>query len=148
VQWLANRTHSVSFTHSGSFSPVMIDRNLMRRALLNLLTNAVKYSPSARVVYFNLDMDEAAGLLSIQIRDEGIGIPEDDLTHLFDTFFRASNARHIPGTGLGLAIVKRAVDAHRGTISVHSEIGLGTTFSIQIPVVYASGDLRDERAAV
>jgi len=136
VQWLASRTHSVIFSESGHFEPIMIDRSLMRRALLNLLTNAVKYSPNARSVWFHVEID-ASNLVTITVRDEGIGIPAVDVTQLFETFFRASNARHIPGTGLGLAIVKRAVDAHRGTVNVVSELGKGTQFIITFPATFA-----------
>jgi signal transduction histidine kinase len=75
--------------------------------------------------------------VTITVRDEGIGIPAVDVTQLFETFFRASNARHIPGTGLGLAIVKRAVDAHRGTVNVVSELGKGTQFIITFPATFA-----------
>ena len=68
------------------------------------------------------------------MRDEGIGIPETDQTHLFEVFFRASNAEQRPGTGLGLAIVKRAVEAHNGAIDVVSQEGVGTTVTLSLPL--------------
>lgn len=71
----------------------------------------------------------------ISVSDNGIGIPKEDQAHLFTTFHRASNTGSISGTGLGLTIVKRAVDAHDGTISLESQVGHGTTFTIELPKV-------------
>ena len=68
------------------------------------------------------------------VQDKGIGIPESDLVKLFDSFYRASNVGTISGTGLGLAIVKRAVDSHGGKIGVESEVGVGTTFVVSLPL--------------
>ena len=70
-----------------------------------------------------------------EVGDQGIGIPADEVPHLFGSFHRASNVGAIPGTGLGLAIVKNAVDAHGGTIEVTSVVGEGTTFVVRIPHV-------------
>jgi signal transduction histidine kinase len=71
-----------------------------------------------------------------RIQDAGIGIPKEDLEQLFESFGRASNVGMIPGTGLGLAIVKKCVDLHRGKISVDSEVGIGTTFTVTLPLNY------------
>ncbi|NHC34377.1 sensor histidine kinase [Scytonema millei] len=72
--------------------------------------------------------------LVFQVQDQGIGIPQTELSQLFDTFHRASNVGTIPGTGLGLAIVKKSVEAHQGQITVESEIGVGTTFQVTLPL--------------
>src|SRR5690606_32808653 len=96
------------------------------------LSNAVKYSPVEQPVTVTLAYADA--LLTLQVQDAGIGIPEHDLVHLFQPFQRASNVGAIPGTGLGLAITKEAIELHGGTISVNSTVGGGTTFTVRIPV--------------
>jgi signal transduction histidine kinase len=73
-------------------------------------------------------------MVVLEVADEGIGIPEDELPHLFESFHRASNVGTIQGTGLGLAIVRNAVDIHGGTIAVRSSAGSGTTFTVRLPV--------------
>ena len=77
-------------------------------------------------------------MLSLTVRDEGIGIPAPDLDHLFEPFHRAVNVGTISGTGLGLVIAKEAVELHGGTITVESQVGIGTAFTITIPL-FASG---------
>jgi two-component system sensor kinase FixL len=108
-----------------------IDVKLMRRALTNLLTNAIKYSPEGTPV--NMELAHADCQAIIKISDQGIGIPLQDLPHLFEPFNRGSNVGAIQGTGLGLAIAKQAVELHGGTINVESELGKGTTFTIILP---------------
>jgi signal transduction histidine kinase len=76
----------------------------------------------------------------LQVKDQGIGIPLEDQAHLFETFHRASNIRNIPGTGLGLAIVKRSVDSHGGTINVSSQVGVGTTVTVTLPLGVSNGE--------
>ncbi|MCA1991834.1 MAG: HAMP domain-containing histidine kinase, partial [Coleofasciculus sp. S288] len=68
-----------------------------------------------------------------QVRDWGMGIPQEDQPHLFEPFYRGENVGTIRGTGMGLAIVRKAVDLHGGTVSVESEIGIGTTFTVSLP---------------
>jgi signal transduction histidine kinase len=75
-----------------------------------------------------------ASFAVICIQDRGMGIPVKDIERLFDSFGRASNVGNIPGTGLGLAIVKRCVDLHKGEIVVESEVGVGTTFTVTLPL--------------
>jgi len=70
----------------------------------------------------------------LRVRDEGLGIPEDDRARLFESFRRGTNVGAIPGTGLGLAVVRRAVELHGGTITVESTVGAGTTFEVTLPV--------------
>ena len=106
----------------------------LNEMITNLLFNAVKYTPDNKTVHL-----EAKGYddhVQIQICDTGIGIPTDELEHVFDEFFRATNARNSEkeGTGLGLSIVKQIVDQHRGKISVESIEGQGTTFTIILPL--------------
>jgi len=109
----------------------------MRQILTNLVTNAIKYSPEDKAVVVHL---QATGTtLILQVRDEGIGIPAADLKHLFQPFHRAANAGEIAGTGLGLTITKEAVELHGGTIAVDTQLGLGTTFTIDIPIRTCGG---------
>ncbi len=112
---------------------VVADEKLLRHILGNLMSNAVKYSPDGGRV--QVTVTEDAGWLVFEVSDQGIGIPEDELPRLFDTFHRAANVGNIPGTGLGLAIVKRAVQCHGGTIAVRSQQGQGTSFTVRIPCV-------------
>lgn len=138
IQMLAH-THTIRFTGPAMLPPVQADPDLLRRALSNLLVNAVKYSPDAHQVNFSLahEVNSSHASLIIRVQDFGIGIPRESLRNLFSTFFRAPNARDIPGTGLGLAIVKRAIDAHHGTVTAHSQENVGTTFIIRLPAVTA-----------
>ncbi len=125
--------HTIEITVTGESHPVELDPNLMRDVLRNLLSNAVKYSPAGGTVHLRCQY-EISNQITLQVADEGLGIPEEDLQRLFEAFHRAKNVRDISGTGLGLSIVKSAVEAHNGTISVESRLGAGTTFTVVIPV--------------
>jgi len=107
------------------------DPGILRNILFNLLSNASKYSESGKRIFLTCKL-EANGV-TIAIRDEGIGIPEEDKKHMFDRFFRASNVSNVPGTGLGLNIVKRYTELLNGSITFSSKNGEGTTFTISIP---------------
>lgn len=106
------------------------DSRILRNILLNLLSNASKYSEKAPI---KVGAAEKEGMIEISIADQGIGIPEGDKKHMFERFFRASNSGNIQGTGLGLNIVKRYVDLLKGSISFTSEHKKGTTFFVSIP---------------
>ncbi|MBX3081279.1 MAG: PAS domain S-box protein [Anaerolineae bacterium] len=110
---------------------LLLDKKLMRHLLNNLLSNAIKYSPDGKTVTVNLVCADQHIVLSV--RDEGIGIPEADLKRLFEPFHRAANVGGISGTGLGLVIAKESVELHNGTLTVDSQVGVGTTFTISIP---------------
>ncbi|TWO71687.1 PAS domain S-box protein [Caenimonas sedimenti] len=107
------------------------DEKLLRHIFGNLLSNAIKYSPQGGRVLFQAVKDGAETVLTVS--DQGIGIPADEIAHLFESFHRASNVGDIQGTGLGLAIVKNAVEVHGGTIAVESRVGAGTTFTVRLP---------------
>ncbi len=111
-----------------------VDSRQLGRALENLLTNAIKFSPGGTVKIAARRTEEQFQLV---VTDDGMGIPEQEQQQLFTPFFRSSAAseRAIPGTGLGLVIVKRIVDAHQGTIKVESALGVGTTVSVSVPLV-------------
>ncbi|MFZ6010808.1 MAG: ATP-binding protein [Bacteroidota bacterium] len=110
------------------------DARILRNIMFNLISNASKYSEPYKSIFLSCDLQDHK--LLVQIKDEGIGIPKEDQKHLFDRFFRASNAGNVQGTGLGLNIVKRYVDLLRGEISFTSEYEKGTTFSIIIPLTH------------
>ena len=109
----------------------LYDEKLLRHILGNLLSNAIKYSPHGGEVRLQVSQDD--GQTVFEVADTGIGIPEDEISHLFESFHRASNVGAIPGTGLGLAIVKNAVDMHVGTITMVSQPGRGTVFTVKLP---------------
>jgi signal transduction histidine kinase len=111
---------------------VYTDEQLFSHIVTNLLSNAMKYSPDGKTVTVVLQMVE--GWLNLSVRDQGIGIPEDDQVKLFELFHRGQNTGTIKGTGLGLAIVKYCVDALGGRIHWESKVGEGTTFAVSIPM--------------
>lgn len=128
---LVDSSHQFELEVVGDCSQADVDEDLMRRTILNLLSNAVKYSPQNTHVRFIVAND--SDWFRLEVHDEGIGIPEQDLPHLFEIFHRGSNVARIAGTGLGLALVKLAVDAHGGTIDVRSQVGKGTIFIVRLP---------------
>ncbi|MGQ0712036.1 MAG: ATP-binding protein [Rhodoferax sp.] len=109
----------------------LLDEALVRNMLGNLLSNAIKYSPQGGVV--RLSVCDRGDALVLNVRDQGIGIPQADQAALFESFHRASNVGAIAGTGLGLAIVKQAVLCHGGEVQVHSAPGQGSRFTIVLP---------------
>ncbi len=110
------------------------DRDRLKQVLLNLVDNALKYTPQGGEVTLSLTKDDA--WVKISVRDTGIGIAPDDIPNLFDRFYRVDKARSrdAGGTGLGLAIAKSVVDAHNGKITVESELGKGSTFTVWLPL--------------
>lgn len=123
---------AIIFLTKGNCTEACLDEKQLRQILTNLLSNAVKYSPQGGTIQFNLECEEGVAILRIQ--DEGIGIPKEDVSQLFESFHRASNVETIPGTGLGLAIVKKCVDSHKGKITVDSVVDGGTTFTVTLPL--------------
>lgn len=111
---------------------VKMDDKLLRQILTNLLTNATKYSPHNKTVDFQITVDQEQ--VSFVVSDHGIGIPEEDLENLFVAFQRGKNVGILPGTGLGLSIVKNCIDIHNGSISVESKLGIGTKFTVVLPI--------------
>ena len=132
LQLNVNNQHAISFICQDDSMPCCMDEKLLEHILSNLLSNAIKYSPTGSTVRFSLTLKD--GLAVFTIQDQGIGIPPEDLPHLFESFHRATNVGNIQGTGLGLAIVKKCVDTHNGEIAVKSEVGVGTIFSVTLPL--------------
>ncbi|AFZ23658.1 PAS domain S-box [Cylindrospermum stagnale PCC 7417] len=122
----------ISFTSDYESMPCCMDDKLLGHILSNLLSNAIKYSPDSSTGKFTLTCQDGRAVLEIQ--DQGIGIPEEDLPRLFESFHRARNVGNILGTGLGLAIVKNCVEIHQGDIFVISTLGVGTKFTVNLPL--------------
>lgn len=128
--------HPIALTLSGENTDAQMDEKLLRQILGNLLSNAIKYSPPGTAV--DLQLNNQNGEVIFQIKDRGIGIPQPDQERILETFYRATNVGTISGTGLGLAIVKRAVELHKGKLAINSQEGIGTTFTITLPLIYNS----------
>lgn len=123
--------HDIIFINQGAVANAVIDELLVSRILLNLLTNAVKYSPDGGNIWLELDDDDE--WLSLSVRDEGIGISAADQDKIFDIFYRSEVVSEHDGTGLGLSIVKNCVERHQGTLRVESVLGQGSTFMVHLP---------------
>ncbi len=123
----------LEFVPPGSSSIIQADRNSMEGIFTNLVSNAIKYTPDGGTV--SIFLDDHLGFVKVSVIDTGIGIKNEDISHIFDKFYRvkSTETRQIIGTGLGLSIVKSIVDAHLGTISVESTEGKGTTFCVLLP---------------
>ncbi|MDF5727266.1 MAG: PAS domain-containing sensor histidine kinase [Rhizonema sp. PD38] len=121
----------VSFVSQGNCKTAHLDPKLLQHILTNLLSNAIKYSCADSKV--DLEIFCQPGHVVFKVKDAGIGIPVVDQQQIFEPFYRGSNVDSIPGTGLGLSIVKTLVELHGGQITVESEVGLGTTFTLKLP---------------
>jgi signal transduction histidine kinase len=130
-QAIHGETHKLFF-ESHFADGVMVDPRLLRQIATNLISNAIKYSPQGSEVRVSLDSHDGQYILTVQ--DRGVGIPDTDQPYLFTAFQRGSNVRDVQGTGLGLVIVKQAVDMLEGSIHFESQVGVGTTITVQIPI--------------
>lgn len=131
LQQISKKAQKIHFSHSGE-GLVLTDINLIKNILLNLGSNAIKFSGEHSNIWISFVKNEEEILLTI--KDEGIGISEEDKQHLFERFFRAKNAANIQGTGLGLHIVARYIELLHGNIQMESELNKGTSFYIHIPI--------------
>lgn len=121
----------IEYQHTGE-SEVVLDKHLLKNIAINLLSNAIKYSDESKLIAFSTATEE--NQLRITVADKGIGIPEADKQHLFSRFFRAQNVTNVQGTGLGLNIVKKYIDLMGGKISFESQLNIGSTFSVELPL--------------
>jgi signal transduction histidine kinase len=130
-----SQNHHPNFTIQLTEKSVYIkaDVDLLKQAIINLLDNAFKYTSGDKTVELKL-LSQTHGAV-IEVKDNGIGIPKEDLPHIFERFYRVDKARtkNSGGFGLGLAIVKQIVQAHKGEITVNSTVGNGSTFQIKLP---------------
>jgi PAS domain S-box-containing protein len=130
--------HHLTFTGTDDIPPALVDRQLMRQVILNLVSNAIKYTPAKGQIA--IEIGQEAGHLRWSIRDSGIGIPKEALPRLFEKFYRADNAQTIEteGTGLGLYLVRLILEQFAGRIWCESEEGKGTSFLFVLPLPESS----------
>jgi PAS domain S-box-containing protein len=132
MKGLVKKNQHIEYGHSGG-TEVISDKKLIKNVLINLISNAIKFSDEGASIFVNSEL--AMDKLAVEVRDQGIGISGDDQEHLFSSFFRGRNAINIQGTGLGLHIVKRYLDLLGGSVSLHSDLGKGTTVRFEIPAI-------------
>ena len=130
MQIMAQPGQQIIYNHEGNCRTAILDKQLLRNICINLLNNAIKYSPAATPVEFTTSCN---GEIVISIKDQGLGIPAEDQQHLFERFFRASNVTAIQGTGLGLNIVNRYVKLMNGTMHYTSAEHIGSEFTLWFP---------------
>jgi len=131
VRGMVRNGQEIKYEHSGPVN-VYSDKKLLKNILINLISNALKFSDENATVEVCSNVQD--GHASIRVKDKGIGISKEDQEHLFSSFFRGKNALNIQGTGLGLHIVKRYTELIGGRIALNSELGEGTTVTVTIPI--------------
>jgi signal transduction histidine kinase len=133
VECANHNTHSVKLSLYGMLPDTLCtDEKLLRNIFINLLNNAIKYSPSSNSIEFSIYGNE--GEIIFEIKDHGLGISATDLEKIFEPFYRINNGVNIDGTGLGLSIVKRAAELIGAKVMVDSEVGKGSMFGVVLPV--------------
>jgi PAS domain S-box-containing protein len=134
MKGLVKKDQDIAFEHHGP-KLVESDKKLIKNIMINLISNAVKFSDEGQTIFVKCCVKEDGATISV--RDEGIGISKEDQAHLFSSFFRGKNALNIQGTGLGLHIVKRYLDLLGGEVNLKSDLGKGTIITFTIPVNYS-----------
>ena len=137
-QQATTRRHKLLLTVDGISLPVSGNATRLDRVMTNLLGNAIKYSPEGGSITITVAKERHDGQMwaQLSLTDQGLGIPASDLPHIFTPFQRASNVvNRISGTGIGLASVAQVIEQHQGTITVTSEEGRGSQFTIRIPLL-------------
>jgi signal transduction histidine kinase len=131
---MVNQTFDEIVFHNNAKKEIVVaDETLLRHILINLLSNAIKYNVNKKLIDFTLNTsDEATEFI---IKDQGIGIPQEDQDRIFEPFHRSENVGTISGTGLGMSVVLRSIKIHKGTISFSSQENKGTMFKVTIPAL-------------
>ena len=134
---LAQHGFSLRVTIDEPVPDTRVDADALQQAILNLLSNAMRYSGTAREI--DLSLSRVGDEVVVSVRDAGVGIPADEHARLFDQFYRvrAPENEHVPGTGLGLTLVAHIAKAHDGRVTVESAPGAGSTFAIHLPLAGA-----------
>jgi two-component system, sensor histidine kinase and response regulator len=130
-QAMHSETHAIVFKCASS-GDLPADSRLLHQIVANLISNAIKYSPPGSEV--SVSLDHFDGYIELSVQDQGIGIPEADQHRLFASFQRASNVGSVAGTGLGLAIVQQSAELHGGSVHLASQVNVGTTVTVKIPI--------------
>ncbi len=128
MQLLAKGAQQINYNHLGIENQVFLDQNLLKNCIVNLITNAMKYSGDICCIQFTTIINDSHCIITV--KDDGIGIPEEDQQHLFQPFFRAHNTGNIAGTGLGLNIVARYLSLMKGKVEFSSTTTEGTLFTL------------------
>ncbi|WP_140936809.1 PAS domain-containing sensor histidine kinase [Sphingobacterium lumbrici] len=128
MQMICKTNQLIVYQHTGSKAEFLLDQHLLKNSIINLISNAVKYSGEDTFIEFSTEINE--DVCTIIVKDNGIGIPQEDQVNLFEPFFRAHNTGNIPGTGLGLNIVKRYVKLMGGNLEYQSAINQGAMFKM------------------
>jgi len=131
MQLLAKAEQQIDFKHYGVHKLIDLDQILLKSCIVNLITNAIKYSGDCCCIEFTTEINDTDCI--INVKDYGIGIPEEDQQHLFEPFFRAQNTGNIQGTGLGLHIVARYMTLMKGKVTYSSTLNKGAIFTLKFP---------------
>lgn len=123
---------------------MMLDSSQVERIFINLISNAIKFTPEDGTISAKAHLDK--DIVTVEVSDTGIGISEEDITRLFDEFYRVDNQinQNVKGTGLGLPLAKKIVEAHKGTMWITSTLNQGTTFHFTLPVNPLSSEEPDD----
>ena len=129
------REHTVTFTAEENIPQITADRERIEQVIVNVLSNSVKYTPEGGKI--DVSVMAADEKVSFRVKDNGIGIPEEDLDRIFERFYRVEKSRtsEMGGTGLGLAIARELIEAHGGDIQIDSRLGEGTSVTVTLPIV-------------
>ena len=138
-------SHEAVMHLDGLTETILADDTLLHQIFSNFISNAIKYSPNSNQIWITGKTEEEFVIVSI--RDNGLGMTEDDLEKLFSRFFRASTSNGIPGTGIGLHLAKHLVEMHGGRVDVDSVLGKGSTFTVQLPIALADDEFVAAHAA-
>ncbi len=133
MRFADNHLHNMEFDCQANIIEISVDAKLIEHVITNLLSNAIKYTPASNLITMILHNNNSKFFLDVI--DEGIGIPEEDIPHLFEPYHRATNVGSVEGTGLGLAIVKEYVNLHHGQVTCTSTVGKGSTFTVELPIL-------------
>src|SRR5690606_17821921 len=128
----AEASHTITFAEQGDPVPVMADKMRIEQVVTNLLGNAIKYSPQSNRVEVLLEYEDDS--VRVNIKDQGIGITEEQQKQLFTRFYRAEGTDKIPGVGIGLYLSKEIIERHGGTVGVESVFGKGSMFYFTLPI--------------
>ncbi len=131
MQGTAKPGQTVEFNSQWDRKMVRLDPQLFKNICFNLISNAIKYSPEGKMIQVSLL--DCGNCFELMVKDEGIGIPEEEQKHMFERFFRANNVTNIQGTGLGLSIVKSYADLMKGELRFESKLDEGTSFFVKLP---------------